>query len=58
MEFTKNELNLIRYAVEDLFINRSRNLGGELIFTPTNAASKFEEHVNEIMHKIDWMLCS
>ncbi len=47
MKFTKNELNLIRYAVEDLVINRDKD----------DVPPKFEEHVNEIMHKIDWMLC-
>ena len=47
MKFTKNELNLIRYAVEDLVINRDKE----------DVPPKFEEHVNEIMHKIDWMLC-
>ena len=47
MKFTKNELNLIRYAVEDLVINRHKD----------DVPPKFEERVNEIMHKIDWMLC-
>ncbi len=47
MKFTKNELNLIRYAVEDLVINRDKD----------DVPPKFEERVNEIMHKIDWMLC-
>ena len=43
MKFTKNELNLMRYAVEDL-------LNGDDV---PNDKTKFETHVNEIINKID-----
>ena len=46
MKFTKNELNLMRYAMEDL-------LNGD---DAPNDKNKFETHVNEIIEKIDWML--
>jgi hypothetical protein len=46
MEFTKNELNLMRYAMEDLLINRHKD----------DVPPKFEEHVNEVIEKIDSML--
>ena len=43
MKFTKNELNLMRYAVEDLLINRHKD----------DVPPKFEEHVNEVIERID-----
>ena len=46
MKFTKNELNLMRYAIEDL-------MNGDNV--PDNK-TKFETHVNEIIEKIDGML--
>ena len=48
MKFTKNELNLMRYAVEDL-------LNGDDV---PNDKDKFETHVNEIIEKIDLNLTS
>jgi hypothetical protein len=44
MKFTKNQLNLMRYAMEDL-------LNGDDIIP--NDKNKFEIHVNEIINKID-----
>ena len=46
MKFTDVELMLIRYAVEDLLINRHKD----------DVPPKFEEHVNEVIEKIDWMI--
>jgi len=46
MKFTKNELNLMRYAMYDL-------LNGDDV---PNDKDKFETHVNEIIEKIDGML--
>ena len=46
MKFTKNELNLMRYAMYDL-------LNGDDI---PNDKDKFETHVNGIIDKIDGML--
>ena len=43
MKFTKNELHLMRYAVEDL-------LNSDDV---PNDKAKFETHVNEIINKID-----
>jgi len=48
MKFTKNELNLMRYAMEDL-------LNGDDV---PNDKDKFETHVNEIIEKIDLNLTS
>ena len=48
MKFTKNELNLMRYAMYDL-------LNGDDV---PNDEDKFETHVNEILEKIDKMLDS
>ena len=52
MKFTKNELNLIRYAVEDLLINRDKD------DAPLGSYTLFEERVNEIIHKTDFLLGS
>ena len=46
MRFTKNELNLMRYAMEDL-------LNGDDV---PNDKDKFEIHVSNILTKIDWRL--
>jgi division protein CdvB (Snf7/Vps24/ESCRT-III family) len=43
MKFTKNELNLMRYAMYDL-------LNGDDV---PNDKDKFEIHINEIINKID-----
>jgi len=43
MKFTKNELNLMRYAMYDL-------LNGDDVPDDKN---KFEIHVNEILNKLD-----
>ena len=43
MKFTKNELNLMRYAMYDF-------LNGDDV---PNDKDKFETHVNEIINKID-----
>ena len=43
MKFTKNELNLMRYAMEDLMYEK-------------DARPEFKNHVDEIMKKIDGML--
>ena len=43
MKFTKNELNLMRYAMYDL-------LNGDDV---PNDKDKFETHVNEIINKLD-----
>ena len=48
MKFTKNELNLMRYAMYDL-------LNGDDV---PNDKDKFETHVNEIIEKIDLNLTS
>ena len=48
MKFTKNELNLMRYAMEDL-------LNGDDV---PNDKDKFEAHINEIIEKIDLNLTS
>ncbi len=45
MKFTKNELHLMRYAVEDL-------LNGDDYYANKDK-DKFEIHVNEIINKID-----
>ena len=51
MKFTKNELNLMRYAVEDL-------LNGDDVPNDKWLKTKFETHVNEIIEKIDLNLTS
>jgi len=50
MKFTKNELHLMRYAVEDL-LN-----GDDVPNAEPSELKKFETHVNEIIEKIDRML--
>ncbi len=51
MKFTKNELNLMRYAMEDL-------LNGDDVPNDKWLKTKFETHVNEIIEKIDLNLTS
>ena len=46
MKFTKNELNLMRYAMYDL-------LNGDDV---PNDKDKFETHVSNILTMIDWRL--
>ena len=43
MKFTKNELNVMRYAMYDL-------LNGDDV---PNDKTKFEKHVSEIINKLD-----
>ena len=47
MKFTKNELNLINYALKDLTISNN--------FSTYNK-EKFTKHLNEIFEKIEFML--
>ena len=48
MKFTKNELHLMRYAVEDL-LNGDDRPNPDSFYDET----KFEKHVSEIINKLD-----